>query len=63
MTDQPKFEIRHNEFSNLGATIWMDELGHLHVRMSVDNVTDVIFEDARALRPRHILCRDGKRVV
>ena len=36
------------------ATVWTDSSGHLHVRMDMDNVFDVIFEATDALRPRNI---------
>ena len=64
MSDRPEqaFELRHSEHTSCGATVWMDELGHLHIRMSVDNAVDVIFEDSHIVRPRTLLCQEGGRI-
>ena len=51
---EPAFEIRSTKHPFLGAKIWMDDHGHLHIRLIIDNVMDVIFEDAEVVRPRSI---------
>lgn len=42
------------------ATVWVEK-GKLHVKMSLDNVFDVVFEDPDILRPRSVgFAVDGK---
>jgi hypothetical protein len=59
---EPVFEIRSTQHPSCGASVWMDDLGHLHIKMSVDNAVDVIFEDSHIVRPRTLLCQEGGRI-
>lgn len=56
MNDQAKaFELRFDAYPAFGALVWMDASGHLHIKLTADNVIDIMLESSEAFRPRRVL--------
>jgi hypothetical protein len=56
MTEEA-FEIRSTKHPT-GARVWLDDKGHLHIQLLIDNTMDVIIENAKVVRPRSVFSKD-----